>query len=303
MRRRFRLKPLIVIILALSGVLTIYIYVGALFNTQDIVAMADDLRATPMSSKNNIYQEFMEVETKESIRATNTVDIVGNQTINVSVVGEYSGITLGNYLELYKGPTVTAIGRVVEVGKLMDIESRSRNSWYMCEGLSNHEGKLPNKWASPENGGNLVYNNFDSWKMIADGRYLVAVGPGVMIKEFKTGDVTDVTAIDMQYGCLIDVVIKDKEGTEYYVPCIVACTKAHTYPTGVIQSGVKRLKKDLPSGEHNLEDYSANHNDGSIVEFCASREVLPMSEMGKYTIERIIVYDGVYNLGGDSNNA
>lgn len=84
---------------------------------------------------------------------------------------------------------------------------------------------------------------------------------------------------EMNYGTKTDVVICDDVGNEYYIPCVVGDCKAHTYPTGIVQTGML-----LPNAKENLPEY----NDGSMVEFCGTRDI---SGFDKYEIVNIIVYE------------
>lgn len=67
-----------------------------------------------------------------------------------------------------------------------------------------------------------------------------------------------ITAEEMKYQSKIDIVLKNSSGTVYYVYAAVGDCKAHTYPTGIIQTG-----NAFPNGT----DPQPENADGSVVEF------------------------------------
>jgi len=84
-----------------------------------------------------------------------------------------------------------------------------------------------------ETGGKLAVNN--------DGRYLIAVAPGLVKANYwsDTGGVGNNAAWYDYSNKKIDLVLKEKNtGNVYYVPCALGDSKGHTFPYGIIQTGV-----------------------------------------------------------------
>ena len=78
----------------------------------------------------------------------------------------------------------------------------------------------------------------------------------------------------MAYGTCVDISI-EMDGRVYYIPAIIVDVKAHTYSTGIIQSGKSYEEKEQENNnenEDNDEDGDNNKNknedgDRSIVEW------------------------------------
>lgn len=145
----------------------------------------------------------------------------------------------------------------------------------------------PNKWAmregNPYNGGINPYagratvRTGNHGELIdGNGRYWIAVGPNVMNPSHSKSK--SITAEEMKYQSKIDIVLKDSSGKTHYVYAIVGDCKAHTYPTGIVQTG-----NAFPNG---TDSHPANA-DGSVVEFLGTQSI---SGLRNYSIEKMIVY-------------
>lgn len=182
--------------------------------------------------------------------------------------GDKVGNLINEWLQLYDGPTVSGRGRTVTMPA--GVQPRK---WAMKEGLTNI-----NKYArNAINGSNSVHTGKKKELYDNNGRYWVAVGPKVMNPDHK--ETKACSAAEMKYGTFLDAVIKDDEGNRYYVPCVVGDCKAHTYPNGIYQTG-----KGYPNGT----DVHTGNVDGSVIEFCGNGSI---AGLGRYSIEKIIVYD------------
>lgn len=76
---------------------------------------------------------------------------------------------------------------------------------------------------------------------IKNGRYLVAVAPGLVHRDYwcSTGGVS-MSSSWYEYGSkLMDLVLQDNEtGKVFYVPITTGDAKAHSFPYGIIQTGI-----------------------------------------------------------------
>lgn len=61
----------------------------------------------------------------------------------------------------------------------------------------------------------------------------------------------------MLYGTFIDIVIEDTEGERYYIPCVVADCKNHTYPNGYVQTGKAKLRNGSIDNVPECADWSS----------------------------------------------
>lgn len=109
-----------------------------------------------------------------------------------------------------------------------------------------------------------------------NGRHWVAVGPKVMNPNHANNKA--VTAAEMKYTTKIDVSLT-KGGSTYYLYAVVGDCKAHTYPTGIVQTG-----NAFPNGT----DPHPQNADGSVIEFMGA---VLSDGMSDYSIDRIYVYD------------
>jgi hypothetical protein len=119
-----------------------------------------------------------------------------------------------------------------------------------------------------------------------NGRYWVAVGPKIMIPHFSYSD--NIWAENFRYGARLDAVISDSAGNLYYIPCVVGDIKAHTYPTGVVQTGIPFTDNATEREKNEV----ATANDGSVIEFIGA---IISYELSDYTIEEVILYDYGYS--------
>lgn len=189
---------------------------------------------------------------------------------------------VGDYFDLYNDITrdMHDIEKIIDIGKKR-AEFGAGKNWVSFENIS---GRIPNKYAVTEGIGYMRRDEVDKVNQVYRGRYMIAVGPAVMLEDYKG---QFVTAEEFKYGTFIDVGIRDKNGQLYYIPCVVADCKAHTYPTGYIQTGVA-VKSN---GEF---DKALAYADGSSVEFtCAiyNSDGSSRSESLKdYELVKFIVY-------------
>ena len=189
-------------------------------------------------------------------------------------------VLISDWLKGFYNPTVGLQGRYVEIPA-----EGQHSSWYAYEGLSDI-GNNAKRIIGDSNYAKQIYagtnrENIDLYALIdKDERYWVAVGPMVMDPNWieKHGSRRDVWAEDMNYGTKIDIVV-ERDNVLYYIPAVVGEAKAHTYPNGIYQTGVK-----FPGGS----DFHPNNVDGSSVEFMG-RGI--NGEMSKYEIRGIIVYE------------
>lgn len=75
----------------------------------------------------------------------------------------------------------------------------------------------------------------------SSGRYLVAVAPGVVCREYwKTTNGIGLSASWYGYGSKkMDLVLKERgTGATYFVPITAGDAKAHSYPYGMVQTGI-----------------------------------------------------------------
>jgi hypothetical protein len=183
---------------------------------------------------------------------------------------------INDWLRLYDAPTISNHGRTVKIPS-----GAISSAWYAFEGLRDI-----NKWAkiNIENSGRSAVVNIGTKGELTDqiGRYWIAVGPKVMNPEHKNDQ--GITADEMNYGTMIDVVLQDSNGTIFYFPTVVGETKAHTYPNGVYQTGYT-----FPNGNEYISNTSNGITDNSVIEFIGLR--IPEHGLNSYKIMYLIVYD------------
>jgi hypothetical protein len=158
-----------------------------------------------------------------------------------------------HHLVLHTSPTKPK-GRIVQMPNTMP----TRATWYAAENLSSFKG----------NTGEVFRND--------SNRYWVAVGPKVLVPNYP--DSGKIWAEEFNFNTELDAVLKDKDGKQWYLFCIVGDIKAHTYPNGIYQTG-----KPYP----NNSDQSVGYADSSVIEFIGK---IPIG-VNQYTIDRLIVYD------------
>lgn len=174
------------------------------------------------------------------------------------------GTTVNGWLNLYSSPSLSG-GRTVNMPSGI-----VASKWAMTEG-DPYNGKI-NPYAGTAT---VIKGSYGELKDGA-GRYWVAVGPNVMNPNHLGTQA--ITAEEMKYQSKIDIVLKNSSGTVYYVYAAVGDCKAHTYPTGIIQTG-----NAFPNGT----DPHPGNADGSVVEFMGTQSIAGLSN---YQIVKIIVH-------------
>lgn len=157
----------------------------------------------------------------------------GSSNENVTTIPEISSgngkvcKTLPHDVKLYDGPTVKGNSYIINKP-----DSYRPGNWLMCaEGLpinSNAVAYCKDKGVNYVSGAGCIDDA---------GRHRVAVGPKVTNKDFNCDNIQKGLGAEETYKYTVfDVVIKDKSGKEYWWPLTSGCAKAHTYPTGVLQT-------------------------------------------------------------------
>lgn len=162
------------------------------------------------------------------------------------VTNNYSGSTSyeiwDGWMYMYATPTMApsinsyfvnlelAVSDIYADLESMDIEVPSSSGWCNYEfGTSSWKTMMQGIPWQKGAGGAAVYNN----------RYLVALAPGIYIRDYwsTTGGIGYGTPV---YGTkAMDLVLKNKETEKvYYVPICQGDTKAHTFPYGIVQTGM-----------------------------------------------------------------
>lgn len=199
--------------------------------------------------------------------------------------------TLFGGLTAYAEPTVARTGTWTDVSPAFGHHGKAMSDWYTrCVGsmeavprtLTDRAGGLGTRTGCATDFG---------------GRAMVAVGPNIMNPGHDAG--TMPTAEEMRYGTKLDVVL-EKDGRLAYLPCVVVDCKAHTYPTGVVQTGYAMTRDGLAYVEAGRPDGSAkarpydkaaadtNTIGAAAVEFTYVPE--PSASNG-WCLKAIIVYD------------
>jgi len=174
------------------------------------------------------------------------------------------GGTVSGWLKLHSSASSSG-GRTVNMPSEI-----VASKWAMTEG-DPYKGKI-----NPYAGNATVIKGSSGELVDGNGRYWVAVGPNVMNPNHSKSKA--ITAEEMKYQSKIDIVLKNASGTIYYVYAAVGDCKAHTYPTGIIQTG-----NAFPNGT----DPHPGNADGSVVEFMGTQSI---SGLRNYDIVKIIVY-------------
>lgn len=184
--------------------------------------------------------------------------------------------TVNNWLNLYDNTTVSGSYRVVPIP-----DSYRAGKWPMGEGNSSTGSSYCRNYY--EDRTMIRPNNQNEGYVNSVGRYWVAVGPKVTNKDYNiVKDGSGLDAGEMALPKLFDVVIKStSDNTTYYIPCVAGDAKAHTYPTGIVQTGEHiSTSENVPSC-----------NDSSIVEFIGVTAGVAASIGGDYEIVSIYVYE------------
>lgn len=206
------------------------------------------------------------------------------QEVEILDIPEEAPVEVVNqYFQFYKDATMSEsdIGRVIEIGEMRE-KAGVGSAWVSFEGV---EGKTPNIYALTSQDGYIDEMQIDKQNQMYKGRYMIAVGPYIMNESYSAGYIS---AGEMQYGTYVDVVLRNKAGEEFYIPCVVADCKAHTYPNGFYQTG-KMLQRD------GTVEYVPECVDYSSIEFTAGRLNTDGSSRSaglceEYTLVRIILY-------------
>lgn len=192
--------------------------------------------------------------------------------------------TENQYFDLYSGQTLREeeVSRIVDVSAIQ-AEGGLVGSWIAFEGFS---GKLPNRYCLVENEGAMELDGIDLENQMYRGRYMVAVGPAVIMGAEYKGQYVD--AHSMKYGTCLDIVLEGQDGRRHYIPCVVADCKASTYPQGYYQTGTHVAKDGAIVADKSARDWS-------FVEFTAAgvnADGTPRSEgmCANYKLVEIIVY-------------
>lgn len=145
--------------------------------------------------------------------------------------------TINQYFDTYSEQTLEsdAVSRTVDIATIRE-SLGAKSNWISFEGFSE---SIPNRYAVEKGTGYLNEAEIDLANQMYRGRYMVAVGPAVMVSDYCGGFVT---ASQMLYGTFIDIVIEDAGGECYYIPCVIADCKNHTYPNGYVQTGNAKMR-------------------------------------------------------------
>lgn len=129
--------------------------------------------------------------------------------------------------------------------------------------------KFENVDFNPEKG-TILYKGIE--------RYAIALGPKLQNPEFDIKKKQQIEADEMAYGTCVDISI-EMDGRVYYIPAIIVDVKAHTFPTGIIQSdeSFEEEEEDENGNNNENEDNNEEENtsklrDRSIVEWYTKQD-------------------------------
>ncbi|MBD5552550.1 MAG: hypothetical protein HDQ96_15515 [Lachnospiraceae bacterium] len=210
--------------------------------------------------------------------------------------------TYDGWLDLYDVPTVGRGGSIVEMPE--DRPRGKNTSWKSEESaylsVSEELGLIP---YVNENG----YRKFiekdlqpyvDSLGILrvndenGISRYCVAVGPRVMDSDYNTvGSI--ISPETMKYGTKLDIILRDSDFNVYYVPAVVADTKAHTLGIEylndkTIGNGIYQTGVSWATGE----DVASTNADAAVIEFMRDYSKVDehLMRTPEFDILSIIVY-------------
>ena len=204
-------------------------------------------------------------------------------------------VMITDWLIGFKGTPVTkgkSIDLKVDEWKKLDQANRDNNrqaaDWYSFEpainpsALSQYANAGKTLQANPNPIGNGLINE--------DGRYWIAVGPEVANPGYNAqypAQLGTLNESQFKYGAEVDVVLRNSLNEIVYIQCVIGDIKAHTYPSGVFQTGTP-----YPYSANKNEDGSA-HINGSYIEFCGFpiNEKPATGSMSKYEVIEIILYE------------
>lgn len=202
-----------------------------------------------------------------------------------------------DWLQLYSNPTVSVTGRPVKKHA-----NAANYDWGMTEELNGNvsaSGMLTkNSRDVIQNAGAVPQVNVISNNLYTDdeGRYWVAVAPNVMNPNYNGS--SKISDNDMQYGTKLDIVVLDESttpSTTYYIPAVVGDAKEHSAPDGLYQTGVpfdSSRPTINPGVDRNTVEFMGYDIKDTIINGVSKSSV---NITNNYKLEKLIVYDGVYN--------
>lgn len=136
------------------------------------------------------------------------------------------------YYMLYDRPTVLGLGEqyfFTDIYEYCGDEPKGALQGY-CGTASNL-----NKQGNTTTYGGQSFDPYEG-TLIFQGikRHAIALGPKLQNPDWVSGSAQPE---DMAYGTAVDVAIQMDDGNTYYIPAIITDIKAHTYPTGILQTG------------------------------------------------------------------
>lgn len=159
--------------------------------------------------------------------------------------------TVDGWLELYDAPTEKSSSSSYYVNTAL---ARSDIQEDVASKVSNmNSTSVPRAWSSIEyysatNDGSERKMHGVKWEIgtgtaaTKNGRYLIAVAPGIVNENYwqKTGGIGNSSSW-YDYGSkkMDLVVIERSSGTQYYIPVTTGDSKAHSFPYGISQTGVR----------------------------------------------------------------
>ena len=200
-------------------------------------------------SQQYLFGIFQNVEEEKIEEDNSSTDGASDSTVDNTYSGDSvydSSGTSATYGTGTGGTQVATVGVSIPVysdstqigGTFIDVKPA-----FESKGISNYNNwanyeynSTSNSWARSSNikAVSGVHQDESGNVVDGDGRLVVAVGPGVMNPSRNAADYA--TASEMRYGTKLDVVL-ESNGSYYYIRCTVGDCKAHTYPSGVIQTG------------------------------------------------------------------
>lgn len=127
---------------------------------------------------------------------------------------------------------------------------------------SEKKGQFKNVDFNPEKG-TILYKGIE--------RYAIALGPKLQNPEFDINKKQQIKVEEMAYGTCVDISI-EMDGRVYYIPAIIVDVKAHTFPTGMIQTN-ESYEEDEQAQDKKQDQVKKQDQDQarSIVEWYTSK--------------------------------
>lgn len=242
--------------------------------------------------------------------------------------------TFDGWMVYYDGPTEKSTDKTYTI----NVGNVYRDIYTAYNSILGENKSVTNYWCSYE---------FGSWKSsyqgvtwikgaggsaTANGRYLIAVAPGVVYRDYYSikGGISNSRSW-YNYGNLdMDLVLVDKRtGEKVYVPVTTGDAKGHSYPFGMMQTGIATPQsasqsisgsdfsydfaiKNLGNAKNSSEvirnynaklkaatGYSAyQYLSHGMVEWCYSVNSSMISDLiNSYSLSEIIVYNSSYSSG------